>query len=112
MKLDGKVALITGAGSGLGRQCAQLFTAEGAKVAIVDIDGDRAEQTLKLVQQDGRRRDRDHCRCAHRKTRSPRLSRRRSTSTASSTSPGPTPGSSRAVAFPASRAASSWHSRT
>ena len=53
MKLEGKVALITGAGSGLGRQAAQLFTAEGAKVAIVDIDADRAEQTLKLVEQRG-----------------------------------------------------------
>src|SRR5262245_46463573 len=53
MKLDGKVALITGAGSGLGWQCSQLFSAEGAKIAIVDIDGDRAEQTLKLVEQDG-----------------------------------------------------------
>jgi NAD(P)-dependent dehydrogenase (short-subunit alcohol dehydrogenase family) len=53
MKLEGKVALITGAGSGLGRQCAQLFTAEGAKVAIVDIDPNRAEQTLKLVEQQG-----------------------------------------------------------
>lgn len=53
MKLAGKVALITGAGSGLGRQSAQLFTAEGAKVAIVDIDPDRAEQTLKLVLDQG-----------------------------------------------------------
>lgn len=53
MKLEGKVALITGAGSGLGRQSSQLFTADGAKVAVVDIDGDRAEQTVKLVEQQG-----------------------------------------------------------
>jgi NAD(P)-dependent dehydrogenase (short-subunit alcohol dehydrogenase family) len=53
MKLDGKVALITGAGSGLGRQSSLLFSAEGAKIAIVDVDGDRAEQTLKLVAEAG-----------------------------------------------------------
>jgi NAD(P)-dependent dehydrogenase (short-subunit alcohol dehydrogenase family) len=53
MKLEGKVALITGAGSGLGRQSAQLFAAEGAKTAIVDIDAERAEQTRKLVEQQG-----------------------------------------------------------
>lgn len=53
MKLDGKVVLITGAGSGLGRQSSLLFSTEGAKIAIVDIDGDRAEQTLKLVSEAG-----------------------------------------------------------
>ncbi|MGW0039450.1 SDR family NAD(P)-dependent oxidoreductase [Gordonia sp. NPDC003376] len=53
MKLEGKVALITGAGSGLGRQASQLFSTEGAKIAVVDIDGDRAEQTAKLVEQQG-----------------------------------------------------------
>lgn len=53
MRLQGKVALITGAGSGLGRQCAQLFTREGARVAVVDIDTDRAEQTVKLVHEAG-----------------------------------------------------------
>ncbi|MBC2639499.1 SDR family NAD(P)-dependent oxidoreductase [Rhodococcus sp. NPDC056960] len=53
MKLQDKVAVITGGGSGLGRQGAQLFASEGAKVAVVDIDGDRAEQTVKLVEQQG-----------------------------------------------------------
>ncbi|KUH67537.1 oxidoreductase [Mycolicibacterium novocastrense] len=53
MRLQGKVALITGAGSGLGRESAVLFSGEGARVAIVDIDGDRAEQTRKLVEQAG-----------------------------------------------------------
>ncbi|MEH3140961.1 MAG: SDR family NAD(P)-dependent oxidoreductase [Mycobacterium kyogaense] len=53
MRLQGKIALITGAGSGLGRESSVLFSEEGAKVAIVDIDGDRAEQTRKLVEQAG-----------------------------------------------------------
>ncbi|WP_067856155.1 SDR family NAD(P)-dependent oxidoreductase [Nocardia shimofusensis] len=53
MKLEGKVAVITGAGSGFGRQCAQLFSSEGAKIAVVDIDADRAEQTVKIVEEQG-----------------------------------------------------------
>lgn len=53
MKLEGKVVLITGAGSGLGRQASQLFASEGAKIAVVDIDAERAEHTAKLVEQQG-----------------------------------------------------------
>ena len=53
MKLEGKVALITGAGSGLGREASQLFSSEGAKIAVVDIDPERAKGTVELVEQQG-----------------------------------------------------------
>lgn len=53
MKLEGKVVLITGAGSGLGRQASQLFASEGAKIAVVDIDPERAKGTVELVEQQG-----------------------------------------------------------
>ncbi|MGW0040918.1 SDR family NAD(P)-dependent oxidoreductase [Rhodococcus sp. NPDC003348] len=53
MKLNDKVAIITGGGSGLGRQASQLFASEGARVAVVDIDPERAAGTVKLVQEQG-----------------------------------------------------------
>src|SRR6476661_6116638 len=37
-RLDGKVALITGAGSGMGRAAAELFASEGARVVVSDVD--------------------------------------------------------------------------
>ena len=51
--LAGKVALITGAGSGIGRATALLFAREGAGVVVVDIDDDSATETVSLIQQSG-----------------------------------------------------------
>jgi NAD(P)-dependent dehydrogenase (short-subunit alcohol dehydrogenase family) len=48
-RLDGKVALITGAGSGIGREASVLFAAEGASVVAVDRDKDTAEETVALI---------------------------------------------------------------
>jgi NAD(P)-dependent dehydrogenase (short-subunit alcohol dehydrogenase family) len=53
MRLADKVVLITGAGSGLGRESSVLFAAEGARVAVVDIDADRAKETATFVEQAG-----------------------------------------------------------
>ncbi len=46
-RLDGKVCVITGAGSGMGREAAILFTEEGAKVCAADINLQAAEETAK-----------------------------------------------------------------
>jgi NAD(P)-dependent dehydrogenase (short-subunit alcohol dehydrogenase family) len=48
-RLGGKVALITGAGLGMGRAAAVLFAGEGARVVVADIDGAAAAETVRLV---------------------------------------------------------------
>ena len=53
MRLKGKVALITGAGSGIGRESALLFAREGAKVVVVDIDEPKGQETVDLIRQNG-----------------------------------------------------------
>jgi 3-oxoacyl-[acyl-carrier protein] reductase len=55
MKLEGKVALITGAGSGIGEGCALIFAKEGADIAVNDIDLAAAEQTAAAVRKLGRK---------------------------------------------------------
>jgi NAD(P)-dependent dehydrogenase (short-subunit alcohol dehydrogenase family) len=53
MRLKDKVALITGAGSGIGRQSALLFAKEGAAVLCVDVNENSAKETASLVQKAG-----------------------------------------------------------
>jgi NAD(P)-dependent dehydrogenase (short-subunit alcohol dehydrogenase family) len=52
-RLTGKVALITGAGAGMGREASVLFAEEGARVVVADIDGKAATETAGLIRQRG-----------------------------------------------------------
>lgn len=52
-RLDGKVALITGAASGMGKVAAALFAAEGARVAIADVSDEIGEQTAQEINSSG-----------------------------------------------------------
>ncbi len=54
-RLDGKVALVTGAGSGLGRQFSEAMAGAGADVACADIDAESAKATAAAAQGHGRR---------------------------------------------------------
>ena len=53
MRLKDKVALITGGGSGIGRQSALLFSREGAAVLVVDVNDTGGNETVAMVQQAG-----------------------------------------------------------
>ncbi|HKC52120.1 MAG TPA: glucose 1-dehydrogenase [Myxococcota bacterium] len=55
MRLSGKVALITGAGSGIGRETALLFASEGASVVVADVNVQAAERTVSDVKGAGGR---------------------------------------------------------
>jgi glucose 1-dehydrogenase len=52
-RLAGKVALITGGGSGIGRACALRFAQEGARICAADLDGAAAAETARQVEKTG-----------------------------------------------------------
>jgi NAD(P)-dependent dehydrogenase (short-subunit alcohol dehydrogenase family) len=51
--LDGKVALVTGAASGIGRQSALAFARAGAKVVVSDVTVDAGEETVQMIKKAG-----------------------------------------------------------
>ena len=53
MRLANKVALITGAGSGIGRETALLFASEGARVVVVDVNDSAGEAVASEIRETG-----------------------------------------------------------
>lgn len=53
MRLAGKVAIITGAGAGIGRAAALLFAREGAEVVVADRDPEGGAKTVSLIKENG-----------------------------------------------------------
>jgi NAD(P)-dependent dehydrogenase (short-subunit alcohol dehydrogenase family) len=52
-RLRGKVALITGAGMGQGREACRVFAREGARIIALDVDGNALQETCALVEREG-----------------------------------------------------------
>lgn len=52
-RLENKTALITGSGAGIGRASALLFAAEGAKVAVIELDPVSGQKTVDLIRESG-----------------------------------------------------------
>jgi NAD(P)-dependent dehydrogenase (short-subunit alcohol dehydrogenase family) len=52
-RLDGKVAVITGAGNGMGRSAAELFAREGARIVVADFDDELGASTVTAIEAAG-----------------------------------------------------------
>ncbi|MBN9266200.1 MAG: SDR family oxidoreductase [Hyphomicrobium sp.] len=53
MRLQGRIALVTGAGNGIGRSVAEVFAGEGAHVYVSDVDGAAAESVVAAIRASG-----------------------------------------------------------
>jgi NAD(P)-dependent dehydrogenase (short-subunit alcohol dehydrogenase family) len=54
-RLQGRVAIVTGGGNGIGKAYCEALAAEGAAVAVAEIDGDAAERTASSLRASGAR---------------------------------------------------------
>jgi NAD(P)-dependent dehydrogenase (short-subunit alcohol dehydrogenase family) len=55
MKLQGQVAVITGAGRNIGKAIAKLFAAEGAKIAVIEMHAGRGQAVVDEINKTGQR---------------------------------------------------------